>query len=100
MAGVVALSLPLRAADAIPVKRPDRTTPVDFRREILPLMQANCLPCHNRTTTKADLLLETPADMIRGGESGTALVPGKPAESLLFKLSTHEAKPRMPPSIL
>jgi WD40 repeat protein len=90
-------SLPLQAADPIPVKRPDRTTPVDFRREILPLMQANCLPCHNRTTTKADLLLETPADMIRGGESGTALVPGKPSESLLFKLSTHEAKPRMPP---
>lgn len=96
-AGFVALSMPLRAADPIAVKRPDRTTPVDFRREILPLMQANCLPCHNRTTTKADLLLETPADMIRGGESGPALVPGKPAESLLFKLSTHEAKPRMPP---
>jgi WD40 repeat protein len=95
--GLLIGSHPIQAADPIPVKRPDRSTPVDFRREILPLMQANCLPCHNRTTTKADLLLETPADMIRGGESGTALVPGKPAESLLFKLSTHEAKPRMPP---
>ncbi len=97
VAGLLIASVPLHAADPIPVKRPDRTTPVDFRREILPLMQANCLPCHNRTTTKADLLLETPADMIRGGESGAALVPGKPAESLLFKLSTHEVKPRMPP---
>jgi WD40 repeat protein len=95
--GLLVASHTLQAADPIPVKRLDRTTPVDFRREILPLMQANCLPCHNRTTTKADLLLETPADMIRGGESGAALVPGKPAESLLFKLSTHEAKPRMPP---
>ncbi|MFM7214317.1 MAG: c-type cytochrome domain-containing protein [Verrucomicrobiota bacterium] len=97
VAGMLIGGIPLQAADPIPVQRPDRTTPVDFRREILPLMQANCLPCHNRTTTKADLLLETPADMIRGGESGTALVPGKPADSLLFKLSTHEAKPRMPP---
>ncbi|MBM3900753.1 MAG: hypothetical protein FJ379_01460 [Verrucomicrobia bacterium] len=97
VAGMLIGGIPLQAADPIPVQRPDRTTPVDFRREILPLMQANCLPCHNRTTTKADLLLETPADMIRGGESGTALVPGKPADSLLFKLSTHETKPRMPP---
>ncbi len=97
VAGMLIGGIRLQAADPIPVRRPDRTTPVDFRREILPLMQANCLPCHNRTTTKADLLLETPADMIRGGESGTSLVPGKPEESLLFKLSTHEAKPRMPP---
>jgi len=79
------------------VERPNRTEPVDFEREILPILQGSCLPCHNRTTTKADLLLETPADMLRGGESGPALVPGKAAESLLFRLSTHEAKPRMPP---
>lgn len=79
------------------VERPSRTEPVDFEREILPILQGSCLPCHNRTTTKADLLLETPADMLRGGESGPALVPGKASESLLFRLSTHEAKPRMPP---
>lgn len=61
------------------------------------MLQANCLPCHNKTTTKADLMLETPADMLRGGESGPAVVPGKSGESLLLKVSTHEAKPRMPP---
>lgn len=82
---------------ALDVARLDRTDPVDFYREILPVLQANCLPCHNKTTTKADLLLETPADMLRGGESGPAVVPGKAAESLLFQLADHIAKPRMPP---
>ncbi|KAB2668327.1 MAG: hypothetical protein DVB31_06600 [Verrucomicrobia bacterium] len=91
----------LRAADPAPpalaVARPNHPGPVDFDREILPILQGNCLPCHNKTTTKADLLLETPADMLKGGETGPALVPGKSAESLLFKLSAHQSKPRMPP---
>jgi len=91
------LVLPLRGAEGLAVVRPQRTNAVDFRREVLPLLQANCLPCHNKTTTKADLLLETPADMLKGGETGPALVAGKAAESLLMKLSTHTEKPRMPP---
>lgn len=79
------------------VARLERSDPVDFYREILPVLQGNCLPCHNKTTTKADLLLETPADMIKGGESGPAIIPGKAADSLLFQLAAHRQKPRMPP---
>ncbi|MEN9676699.1 MAG: hypothetical protein RIS76_2595, partial [Verrucomicrobiota bacterium] len=93
--------LPLSAAEPggkpLEVARVDRTDPVDFYREVLPVLQVNCLPCHNKTTTKADLLMETPADMLRGGESGPALVPGKASESLLFQLATHLQQPRMPP---
>ena len=85
------------APKTIPVLKPARTNAVDFYREVVPLLQANCLPCHNRTTTKADLLLETPGDLLKGGESGPAVVPGKSGESLLLRLSTHEQKPRMPP---
>lgn len=88
---------PPAANAALRVVRPAKADPVDFARDVLPLLQGNCLPCHNRTTSKADLLLETPADMLRGGESGPALVPGKASESLLFRMSTHEARPRMPP---
>lgn len=85
------------APTVIPVARPPAATRVEFQRDILPILRANCLPCHNKTAAKADLLMESPADMLKGGESGPALVIGKPAESLLFRLSTHEAKPRMPP---
>lgn len=90
-------AVPVPAAPVISIERLTRTEPVDFDRDLLPVLQVSCLPCHNKTTTKADLLLETPADLIRGGESGAAVVPGNSAESLLLKLSTHEAKPSMPP---
>lgn len=85
------------ASPGIEIVRIDRTDPVDFYREVVPILQVNCLPCHNKTTTKADLLLETPADMLKGGESGPAVVPGKSAESLLLQLAAHRQKPRMPP---
>jgi WD40 repeat protein len=100
VAGTVGLST--QAAEettrkALPVAKLTRTDPVEFYRDIVPIFRESCLPCHNRTTTKADLLLETPADILKGGESGTALIPGKSAESLLFKVSAHLEKPRMPP---
>lgn len=85
------------AKAVIPVKRPEGGVTVDFDKQVLPILKANCLACHNRTSSKGDLLLETPADILKGGESGPAAVAGKAAESLLFKLSTHESKPRMPP---
>ena len=85
------------AKPVIAVSRPNRTERVDFDRELLPILRANCLPCHNKTTTKADLILETPAAMLHGGENGPAIVPGKSVASLLMQVSTHEVKPRMPP---
>lgn len=93
--------LAVRAADAaatpIAVVRPAAGTQVEFHRDVVPILRANCLPCHNKTSAKADLLLESPADMLKGGESGAAIVLGKPQESLLLRVSTHEIKPRMPP---
>ena len=84
------------AAPTIAIARPTRPGPVDFLKDVLPILQANCLPCHNKTTTKGDLLLESPADMLKGGESGPVVVPGKASESMLIKVSTHQIKPRMP----
>lgn len=81
----------------IAIKRPEVSERVDFDRQVLPILKANCLACHNRTSSKGELLLETPADLLKGGESGPAAIPGKAAESLLLKVSTHESKPRMPP---
>src|SRR5437867_1278942 len=37
----------------IPIAKIKRSTPVDFDREILPILKNNCLPCHNKTTAKA-----------------------------------------------
>src|SRR3954452_20071115 len=73
------------AAKPIAVAKLDRSTPVDFEKELLPVLSANCLACHNKTKAKADLVLETPADIRKGGENGPAVVPGQSADSLLLK---------------
>ncbi len=78
---------------------PARTNDISFRREILPLLQANCLPCHNQTRAKGSLNLETPSTMVRGGDTGPAMAPGKPSESLLLRTAAHQVEDLvMPPA--
>src|SRR2546427_622167 len=81
----------------IAIAKIDRKTPVDFEKEILPILKNNCLACHDKTTTKADLILETPPDILKGGESGKVVVPKRSGDSLLLKIASHQVKPMMPP---
>jgi len=69
----------------------------DFEQEVRPILKANCISCHNKTTTKAELNLETPELMLKGGENGAAITPGKSPDSLLIKTALHQEDPHMPP---
>ncbi|MDB6118809.1 MAG: hypothetical protein JWO08_2590 [Verrucomicrobiaceae bacterium] len=91
MLGSVALAGPL------PVTAIVRKTPVDFSGEVYPVLKANCIACHNKTTTKGGLNVETPELMKKGGESGTAIEPGKGADSLLLQSAAHQGDSDMPP---
>ena len=73
----------------LPIQDIERTEAVDFESEILTVFKANCLACHNRTKAKAGLVLETPATIREGGDSGPAVVPGQPEQSLLFQAAAH-----------
>lgn len=70
---------------------------LDFYRDIYPFLKANCISCHNKTTTKADLNMESPELMKKGGESGPGIVPGRAAESLIVQASMHQHDMEMPP---
>ncbi|MEM7388157.1 MAG: c-type cytochrome domain-containing protein, partial [Verrucomicrobiota bacterium] len=82
----------------IAITVPDRTEPVDFSREIYPILKKNCIACHNASKAKAKLNLETPEAILKGGSEGPAVVPGKSEESLLLILSAHQDEPVMPPT--
>lgn len=71
---------------------------IDFYREVYPFLKENCISCHNKTTTKAGLNMETPELMIAGGDSGPSIVPGNSADSLLVEASAHSEHIEMPPS--
>ena len=70
---------------------------LEFYRDVYPFLKGNCISCHNKTTTKADLNMETPELMIKGGESGPSLIPGKSVESLVVAASLHAKDMEMPP---
>ena len=74
---------PLAAAD-----------PPDFEREIAPILVTHCLDCHQPNKRSGELDLSTAAGLLKGGEQGAAIVPGKPAESLLVE---RIAAGEMPP---
>ncbi len=60
------------------------------------LLEQHCVRCHGGEKTKAGLDLVTRKALLRGGESGPAIVPGDPSKSLLYRMLTHEAEPGMP----
>ena len=65
--------------------------------QVLPILQANCIACHNQSIAESDLSLETPAAMVKGGSLGPAIDLQSPKESLLLKLASHSEEPVMPP---
>lgn len=73
--------------------------PVDFARDIEPLLAEHCLDCHGPEKSKSSLRVDRRASLLRGGEHLVpALVPGKPHESFLLEvIRGDDLELRMPP---
>lgn len=72
--------------------------PLDFKRDIQPILRANCFECHAGTTQEGGLNLGMKAKALRGGDSGAVILAGKSQESLLIQLVSGADKDRvMPP---
>src|SRR5260221_6482730 len=80
-----------------PIPIPAFSKKVDFETQILPIFKGMCRACHNATDAEGELVLDTPATIMKGGEDGAVVVPHKGQESLLIKTATRETKPFMPP---
>jgi WD40 repeat protein len=87
----------LGAAVCCALGAPAHGDEVDFYRDVYPILKANCIACHNKTTTKASLNMETPEAMRKGGDSGAGVVPGNGAESLIYQAAAHQGDVEMPP---
>ena len=59
---------------------------IDFAREIKPIFEASCIKCHGRGRTKGEFSIESRDTLLKGGDSGPAIVPGKSAESRVIEL--------------
>jgi WD40 repeat protein len=87
----------VRAELPLQVNELKRTEPVDFGKEILPIIKRNCLACHNTKTPEGGLVLETLASIQKGGDGGPSVVAKDAATSLLMTRVTGVEEPLMPP---
>ncbi|WP_172682594.1 c-type cytochrome domain-containing protein [Verrucomicrobium spinosum] len=56
----------------------------DFKQHVKPILEAACVHCHNDKSDKGGLNVTTLELTVKGGDNGTALVPGDPAKSPLY----------------
>jgi len=97
---ILLLALAMVAVQAPTVHAADDPKGIDFfEKNIRPVLVANCYQCHSASSKelKGELRLDTKEGVRKGGESGLAVVPGNPEESLLIKALRHEDGLEMPP---
>jgi uncharacterized membrane protein len=83
---------------ADPLLTPAAVAKADFVKDVAPLITKHCLRCHGGDKVKGKLNLKTRAGFLKGGESGSAVTPGKPEESSFFTLMIDpDPEVRMPP---
>ncbi len=77
------LPLSARAAD-----------PVDYRKDVKPVLQERCYACHGALAQKAKLRVDSGANLLKAG----VIVPGKPGDSeLVRRVASDDEEQRMPP---
>jgi len=67
--------------------------PARLPREVLPILEARCLRCHDAKNRKGGADLHNVAGMLRGGVSGPSIKPGDPAKSLMVDLMYFNEMP-------
>jgi hypothetical protein len=71
---------------------------VDFAKDLEPLFAERCYDCHGEKKQESAFRADNREDLLKGGDHGPAVVPGKGAESILVKVltDTHDDISGMP----
>jgi hypothetical protein len=65
--------------------------------EPVTLLQQKCAACHGDSSGMSGLKITSRENVLKGGKRGASVVPGKAAESLLYKAVAHTGDLKMPP---
>lgn len=68
-----------------------------FESKVRPLLIERCHKCHSGTVAKGGLRVDSKDLLLKGGESGAAIIAGNPDESLLLQAVRHQNGLTMPP---
>ncbi|MCI0701476.1 MAG: PSD1 and planctomycete cytochrome C domain-containing protein [Planctomycetia bacterium] len=81
---------------------PDAKAVEFFETKIRPVLVENCYKCHSEDAEKqkklkGGLKLDSKASLLKGGDTGVAMVPGKPDAGKLLKTLKYDGEVQMPP---
>jgi len=68
-----------------------------FEKQVRPILAAHCYGCHGKEKQMNGLRLDSRQAVLAGGDSGAAVVPGAPEQSLLVQAIRREGDLHMPP---
>ncbi|MEQ1850069.1 MAG: c-type cytochrome domain-containing protein, partial [Chthoniobacteraceae bacterium] len=93
------LALAVLAGGSVKAAEPSAAGVDFFEKRIRPVLVERCYECHSaEAKQKGGLVLDTKAGVLKGGDTGPALVAGEPAKSLLIKAVKWTDKDlQMPP---
>jgi cytochrome c len=94
--------LALAGAALVPARRatadaPGPARPVNYTRDVAPLLTRWCVSCHGGDEAKGGLRLDSIGGLMRGGDAGPAVIPEDPEASLLVAKIERRHRPSMPP---
>ena len=78
----------------------DPRPPVEFNRDIRPILSDKCFPCHgpDKNTRHADLRLDTEIGLVGSKDIAGAVVAGNPADSnVVARITSNDLEEHMPP---
>lgn len=84
----------------VPVGSPDSKMALSYEKDIEPIMLKRCRQCHGEgDERKGDFNVTRYETLMKGGQGGKAVKPGKSGESLMVRMMLGQQKPFMPPGI-
>jgi cytochrome c553 len=77
---------------------PDPAAATFFEKKVRPILVARCHECHGpESKARGGLRVDSREALLRGGDRGPVLTPGKPEDSLLVHAINHDDNLKMPP---
>jgi len=89
-------TLILALAGAAPSARAP-TARASFARDVMPVLDRYCVHCHSGPRPGGGLRLDRYEAVLRGGDSGPAVIPGAARASLIVAKVERRDRPPMPP---
>jgi cytochrome c553 len=94
---LMSLALLTWLASALPAAEPTAESIAFFENEVRPLLVQKCQKCHGPKKQESGLRLDSREALLKGGERGPAVAPGKAEQSILIAAVRQRGDLKMPP---